>query len=228
MAGEIRNRLLSMLSDPSSYRASPGYQAAMAGGTQALNRRAAAGGVRGSGNALAALVKYGSDLATKDYGDNVDRLTRAYSVEDAGDIARTRNANDLTLGTGRLDLDRTLGTGALAVSQQNANTTHDLGFGRLGLDAYLGDRGLDETTRAHDLDYRLGSTRAANDFTLGSQANQNTAQRNWWDYDLGGRRAATDDYNARTARGTAQSQDWARRDDSRRFWSPPVRTASGY
>lgn len=229
MAGEIRNRLMAMLDNPGTYQASPGYRFALDQGTQAAQRAAAASGNRGSGNALAAIAKYAQGLASQDYGSSVDRLGRLYATEDAGDIARTRNANDLTLGEGQLAAtntrnanDFTLGTGALDVSRQNANTTRDLGFGRLNLDAGLGYGQLGETTRAHDLDFTLGNTRAANDFTLGSQQNQNTAQRNAWDYNLGSRAADTAGYNARTQRGTAQSQDRARRDDSRRYWSPRV------
>lgn len=231
MASEIRNRLMQMLQDPASFKGSPGFQFAMDSGTQALNRRAAATGIRGSGNALAALTKYGTGLAQQDYGNEVDRLGRLYATEDAGDVARTRNANDLTLGQGRLGLDRELGTGRLALDR-------DLGEGRLGLDAGLGygrlqnDRDLGfgaqaTTRRGQDLDYSLGSTQAANSYDLGRRTNDTNAQRNWYDYDIGGRRADTDAYSARTARGTAQSEDWYRRDSRRGFWNPPAPRPAG-
>lgn len=234
MAGEIRNKLLAMM-QPGGYQGSAGYQFARDQGEQALNRKAAAGGIRGTPNALAALIKYGTGVAAQDYGNEFDRLTRAYGVEDQGAVARERNANDLTLGTQantntatRNANDFTLGTGRLGLDTTIAGNNRDLGFGRLGLDASTAAGNLAETTRAHDLDYSLGSTTAANNYDLGRRTNDTNAQRNWFDYDLGGRAADTAGYNARTQRGAAQSQDWYQRDQRRAYWNPRVVTPGGY
>ena len=67
------SRYESLLTNPSSFTGTPGYQAALEGGTQAINRSAAARGMSNSGNVLAELAKYGSGLASQEYGAQVGR-----------------------------------------------------------------------------------------------------------------------------------------------------------
>lgn len=182
------NTLRDLLTDPSSFRGTPGFKFALDSGSDAVARKAAAAGMNQSGNMLGELMRFGTGLASQEYGGMLDRLGRLVGQEQQYDLgqegnrlAGVRDANAFTLGKDRLALD---------------NKQADQTFG-------------------------LGAARAANDFTLGQQSNANTAQRNWWDYSLGrdrnniaeseGRnRNALDWYNARTSRGTAQSNDFWR------------------
>jgi hypothetical protein len=64
-------QLQGLMNDPSSIASTPGYSA----GLQAINRSLAAQGFTGSGNAQAALAKYGGDF----YGQQVERLRQLAS-----------------------------------------------------------------------------------------------------------------------------------------------------
>lgn len=52
----------------------PGFQFALQSGTEAATRRAAAGGKRFSGNLLAELQQYGTNLASQRYGEEINRI----------------------------------------------------------------------------------------------------------------------------------------------------------
>ena len=74
MASNTSNRLAELLTDPSKIQTDPGYQFVKQQGEQAINRSAAAKGMLNSGGVLAELQKYGSGLASQEYGGQVNRL----------------------------------------------------------------------------------------------------------------------------------------------------------
>lgn len=228
---DARNRLAALINDPSSFQNDPSYQFALDQGLGATSRNNSA--MRGSGNALAALARYGAGLATQGYNQRVDSLGRIAGQDQQYDIGMganrntaMRNANDFALGTQRNNNDFTLG------SQQN-QTTRDLGFGNLGLgfqradnDYSLGLQQNQNTANRNMFDYSLGRERNANDFTLGRERNSVDRENNAFNYDLGmgsnyntflnnqnqynlglGRNA-TDAYDAQTRRGSANSNNY--------------------
>lgn len=69
-----QSRLNRLLTDPTSFEETPAYKAAFQQGQQAIERSAAAKGMLNSGNVLAALAKYGSDMASQEYGNQISRL----------------------------------------------------------------------------------------------------------------------------------------------------------
>lgn len=199
---EARNRLAALLNDPSSFENDPSYQFARDQGLSATARSNSA--QRGSGNALAALARYGSGLATQGYNQRVDSLGRIAGQDQQYDlgqqqnaIARLRNHNDFTLG-----------------QAQNENTRI-----RNANDFTMG-------TQRNQFDYSLGSQRNANDFTIGTQRNQNDRENNLFNYDLGMgsnynqflnnqnqynlglQRNATDAYGAQTQRGSTNANNY--------------------
>jgi hypothetical protein len=194
------NSLKGLLTDPSSFQGTPGFQFALGQGLNAVNRSNSR--MRGSGSALAALTNYGTGLATQDYGNEVDRMGRLLGQEQNYDLGQ----GNLKLGTDRLAWDKNFGQGQLA-NQQYANQTQRLG---------------------NQQQFGLGMYQAGNNFALGKEQNANTAQNNWYNYTLGqGQNANTasanqnnfnlnngrnsiDWYNAQTNRGTAQSNDYYR------------------
>jgi len=100
------NQLQKYLTQPGSFSGSPGYQFAYDQGLQATDR--ANSRRRNSGNALTALMRFGTGLASQDYGNTIDRLTRLSGQEQQyklglGGLSNNavRNANDFTLGMGQ-------------------------------------------------------------------------------------------------------------------------------
>lgn len=137
------NALKSLVTDPNSFKGTPGYQFQLDQGLESVNR--AAPGGRGSGNALAALVKYGTGLASQDYGNEVDRLGRLAGQEEQYNIGQggvanaaqanvntaKRDANDLGLGLYTAGNNLALGEGQNATNQQRNWFDYDLGKGNL-------------------------------------------------------------------------------------------------
>lgn len=70
------NRLRKLMTDPTAFQRTPGFKAALDTGTQAIQRSFAARGMGNSGNVLAELMKYGTGLASQEYGSQVNRLSR--------------------------------------------------------------------------------------------------------------------------------------------------------
>lgn len=70
-----QNQLSALLSDPSKIQQTAGYQFDVDQGNQAINRSAAARGQLGGGGVLAELAKYGQGMASKEYGNQVSRLS---------------------------------------------------------------------------------------------------------------------------------------------------------
>lgn len=73
-ANPYEARLNSLLDNPDSIANTAGYQFELGQGQQALARSAAAKGMTGSGNTLAALLEHGQGLAATRRGQEVDRL----------------------------------------------------------------------------------------------------------------------------------------------------------
>ena len=107
-----------------------------------------------------------------------------------------RNANDLTLGEGQLDLGR-----------HTADQTYDLGMSRTAADYDLGVRGADNAATATRYNYDLGKERNSIDAS--------TAQNN---FHLASDRNGIDWYNARTGRGDAQSRAYLGDQTNQRAW----------
>lgn len=70
------NSLRKLMTDPTAFQRTPGFKAALDTGTQAIQRSFAARGMGNSGNVLAELMKYGTGLASQEYGSQVNRLSR--------------------------------------------------------------------------------------------------------------------------------------------------------
>jgi hypothetical protein len=205
------NKLREYVTNPGSFRASPGYKYSVDQGQEAINRKMAAGGMRGSGNALAALLKHGQGMAEADYGNTVDRLGRLAGQEQQYDLG-SRAAD---LGRDRLALDDRLGTGQLNLGAGKLDLDRELGTGKLALDGLNSER-----------DFGLSTFKANSDFTLGTRAADTADQRAAWDYDLGtdrnniaraegenqynlgNRRLDVDWLNANTNRGAARSRSY--------------------
>lgn len=226
---QYQNRLKGILDG--NFQGTDGFKFALDQGLGAISR--ANSRMRGSGNVLAALTKYGTGLAVQDRGAEIDRLTRLSGQEQQYDIGQGANANaaegnrltgirdtnNLNLGTEQNRLTGIRDNNALTLgTQANSNTAQ-----RNAWDYELGTNQNTNTRTANDQRFGVDMYRANNDLALGSQANANTAQRNWWDnvntrdansitaangenqYNLGVGRNSIDWYNARTNRGTARS-----------------------
>ncbi len=211
MANIYENRLRQLMDDPSSFQQDPGFQFALDTGLNAANRRLSASGMRGSGNALAELTRYGTGLAFQQRGEEMDRLGRLMGQERDYELGNRGLDLQAELGRGRLGLDRELGTGQLGVSRDRLGLDRDLGIGSLGLQA----RGQDINREQNRWNYDLGRGRLGLDTARAEN-----------DYNLGAGRNSIDWFNAGTARGAARSNDWWRGDDSAREWlrfNPPRR-----
>lgn len=102
-ANPYESRLNSLLDNPDSIANTAGYKFEMDQGQQALARSAAAKGMTGSGNTLAALLEHGQGLAATRRGQEVDRLSSLVQGRDS------MNANlystDVGANTSRYNTD---------------------------------------------------------------------------------------------------------------------------
>jgi hypothetical protein len=218
-----QNKIKGLLDNPSSFASTPGYQFTRDQALEALNHQNSS--IRGSGNAMAALLDRASGLASTGYDQALHTLGGLAGQEENYDLGLAGanntaqgNANTLSLGTTRNANDLTLGLGANAnTATRNAN---DLTLG-LGANANNAQR------TANDLTLGLGTNanaaqRTANDFSLGREQNALTGQRDWWNYD--NTRSANQNeyslgmYNAQTGRGAAESNAYLGDQASRRAW----------
>lgn len=87
---KYRAQLDALMADPSSLQNTPGYTA----GIQGMERRLASQGFTGSGNAKAALAKYGGDT----YAQQVELLRRLAESEEAGNTQQTQQLIELANG----------------------------------------------------------------------------------------------------------------------------------
>jgi hypothetical protein len=202
--GLYENHLKKLLDDPSSIAQTPGFQFEFDQGQQAVSRGMR--GMRGSGNALAALQKFGQGLASTRRGEEIDRLGRLTGQEQQFHLGE----GQLDLGNRRLALDDRLGTGQLDLGRGRLALDDRLGSGRLALDDKLGmgqlgvarDRlGFDRESdvrrdatarRGQDFEFDLGGRRLTNERDLGFGRIAADLQRGEWDYDINGRRLDLD------------------------------------
>ena len=115
------NQLNDLLTNPGSYQGSPGYKFALDQGLQATQRGNSS--MRGSGNALAELMKYGTGLAQQDYGNQVDRLGKLQGQEQQFSLGQQQNANSAQNNLFNYNLGQTQN----ANSAQNNFWNYDLG-----------------------------------------------------------------------------------------------------
>ena len=180
---QYKPQLDNLLTNPGSFSGTPGFQFALDQGMEGVQRSNSAG--RNSGNALAALAKYGTGLAQQDYGNQVDRLGRLSNQQDQFNVNTEQNrltgennANQFQLGIGRNAND----------AQSNVNTAHN-----------------------NANQFQLGLGQNANQFELGMGQNANTAQNNWWNNEnnvtQNSNQAALNQNNFNTNQGRNQI-DW--------------------
>lgn len=123
------NQLRDYLTNPGSYQGSPGFQWAFDQGMQGVQR--ANSGNRNSGNILAELQRYGTGLASQDYGQMIDRLTRLSGQEQQYDLGLAQNANTAD----RNENDFKLGMFSNTNNAQRDWWNYDLGKERNALEA---------------------------------------------------------------------------------------------
>jgi len=81
-------RLTALLDNPDSVQNSAAYKFRLGQGTKALERSAAARGMLGSGNTLAALQDYGQGMASQEYGNQLNALTGLYGTAEGANASR--------------------------------------------------------------------------------------------------------------------------------------------
>lgn len=118
-----QNKLKALLTDPAAFQKTPGFQFALDTGKQAIERRAAASGMGRSGNVLAELMKYGTGLASQEYGATLDRLGGFAGREDSMNFSRDQ-ADQGALGKW---LDYGLSKDRLELDKANSKNQFDLG-----------------------------------------------------------------------------------------------------
>ena len=135
------NQLKKYISDPSSFNGSPGFNFALQTGLDGIDRKMAAGGFSGSGNALAELTKYGTGLASQEYGNTIDRRGKLAGQEQNYDIGlgqnantATRNMNDFAIGAQRNTNDAQKNWWDYDVNQTRNSNDFTLGQGRNAID----------------------------------------------------------------------------------------------
>ena len=90
---QFKGRLNSLMANPDSIANTESYKFRLGQGQQALQRSAAAKGMLGSGNVLAALMDYGQGMASTEYGNEFDRLLKASQGQDTYNLG-VANANN--------------------------------------------------------------------------------------------------------------------------------------
>jgi len=155
-----KNQLNSMLTDPNAFQGTPGFKFALNTGLDGIDRKMAAGGFSGSGNALAELTKYGTGLAQQDWGNQVDRLGHLSGQED-----------QLGLGQGQLANANRMTDNAF---QQTANAREN------NLWNYDINKEQNSNMASNNQNnFNLGQQRNATDW-YGAQTQRGTAESNAW------------------------------------------------
>jgi hypothetical protein len=111
-ANPYEQRLQQLVNDPNSISDSNAYKFRFNQGQQALERGAAAKGMLGSGNTLAALAQYGQGMASDEYGNEVSRLGALSGQRDSYNLGLKGLANSEYGMRAGVDQNR----GALALS----------------------------------------------------------------------------------------------------------------
>lgn len=81
-------RLKSLVDNPDSIDQSAAYKFRLGQGQQAVERSAAAKGMTGSGNTLAALTDYGQGQASQEYGNQLSALSSLYGTAEGANASR--------------------------------------------------------------------------------------------------------------------------------------------
>lgn len=90
--GDIESRLKSLISNPDSIQQSAAYKFRVGQGQEALNRNLAAKGLLNSGNRLMELTKYGQDMGSQEYDNQIGRLGSLLGTYGQGYLG-DKNAN---------------------------------------------------------------------------------------------------------------------------------------
>lgn len=123
--------LRQLVENPSSVRALPGYQFDQDQGIQALDRSAAAKGMLNSGRASKDLMRFGTGLADKTYGDQLQRLMGLNQQGLSATAASTQGETG-RLGTrttafgGQMNAAGTIGQGDVAAANAMASGSQNL------------------------------------------------------------------------------------------------------
>jgi hypothetical protein len=124
----------------SDFNADPGYQFRMDQGINALQGRAAAGGGLKSGNTLKALMEYGQNLGSQEYGNaynrfNNDQSTQFNRLSSMAGIGQTANSALQSAGTnyansvGNLSMNNAANQGNAMLAGANARSS---GYSAIG------------------------------------------------------------------------------------------------
>lgn len=121
-----------LIADPSSVRSLPGYQFDMDEGVNALDRSAGSRGLLKSGRAAKDLMRFGTGLADKTYGDQISRLMGV--TTGVGGMGASGTAQGLTGALGArqnassFDFNSapTVGQGQIAAANAKAQGTQNL------------------------------------------------------------------------------------------------------
>lgn len=198
----FKNQLQELLTNPSSFTGTPGYNFTRDAALQATQRSNSSS--RNSGNALAALADRGASLASTEYGNTVDRLGKLSGQEDSFNLGSEQNANnaqrnawDFQLGTNKNANDFSLGNDRNANDATRNANDYTLGVGKLGNDAQNNWYGYD----------------------LGRGQNANVTARNANDFNIANGRNGIDWFNAGTNRGSSQSTGWLNNSRNNLDWA---------
>jgi len=144
-------RLQELVNNPNSISDSNAYKFRFNQGQQALERGAAAKGMLGSGNTLAALAQYGQGMASDEYGNEVSRLGALSGQRDSYNLGLKGLANSeygLRAGVEQSRNAAAQNRGALALSALTAGGDQRLRAG--ALDQSRGALALSALSTAND------------------------------------------------------------------------------
>jgi hypothetical protein len=194
-----QNKLKALIDNPGSFSGTPGFKFAVDTAMDQLGRQNSS--IRGSGAALTALSDRAGGMASQNYLQYLTNLGDLSGKEQQYDLGQTRNTNDLTLGT---EANRLTGV-------RDANN-YTLGQGRLGLDSRTADQNFGLGMFRANNDAELGHEQNANtaqnnwwNYSLGADRNNNDRAQMENNYNLGQGQNALGWYSARTNRGSARS-----------------------
>ena len=175
-----RGQLDNLLTNPGSFSGTPGFQFALDQGMQGVQRSNSAG--RNSGNALAALAKYGTGLAQQDYGNQVDRLGRLSGQQDQFNLGTEQNRL-----TGENNINQYNLGGQRNVNDANNNETQfALGMGRNANDAAQNQNSWNNQQQRNGIDWFRAGTDRGNNMSSDYFRGQDN-QRAWGTFNRGGR-----------------------------------------
>lgn len=94
---DVESRLKALLDNPDSVQKSGGYKFRVKQGEEALNRSLGAKGLLNSGNRLMELTKYGQDMASQEYDNQLNRIGSLLGTYGQGYLGdKNANTNQFT------------------------------------------------------------------------------------------------------------------------------------